>query len=94
MTGHTPWRTVKLNVAIAKIGRTDKPYFVCPDCCTFTPNPNDVANTYCGYCHQFKFMSFSDARCFEPTCVDFGDRNFGDGTCPSEHATPPAHRTL
>jgi hypothetical protein len=28
-------------------------------------------------------------RCQEPSCPDFGDPHFGDGTCPSEHADPP-----
>lgn len=27
-------------------------------------------------------------RCQEPTCPDFGDPDFGEGTCPSEHAHP------
>lgn len=92
MTGHTPWRTVKTAVAMAKIARTERPYFVCPGCYTFTAHPDDVANSYCGHCHQFKFEILEDVRCFELTCADFGDRNFGDGTCPSEHAVPPAKR--
>jgi hypothetical protein len=32
--------------------------------------------------------------CFEPTCPDFGDPNFGEGTCPESHATPAAGASL
>lgn len=28
-------------------------------------------------------------RCQEPTCPDYGDKNFGEGTCPQEHALMP-----
>lgn len=28
----------------------------------------------------------SAPRCCEPTCPDFGDWDFGEGTCPAEHA--------
>jgi hypothetical protein len=31
-------------------------------------------------------------RCMEPTCPDFGSYDFGEGTCPSEHASAPAMR--
>lgn len=27
-------------------------------------------------------------KCEEPTCPDFGDPDFGEGTCPAEHARP------
>jgi hypothetical protein len=27
-------------------------------------------------------------RCQEPTCPDFGSPDFGEGTCPAEHAEP------
>lgn len=27
-------------------------------------------------------------RCQEPTCPDFGDPDFGEGTCPAEHTHP------
>jgi len=85
-------RQVKIKVALAKIARWDGPYFVCPDCCHFTPHPDDVANSYCPSCHEFKFDIFDQVKCFEPSCPDFGDPNFGEGTCPSEHAVPPARR--
>jgi hypothetical protein len=29
-----------------------------------------------------------DIRCQDPTCPDFGDPDFGEGTCPAEHADP------
>jgi hypothetical protein len=32
----------------------------------------------------------SAPRCYEPTCPDFGSWDFGEGTCPAEHAEPPA----
>jgi hypothetical protein len=38
----------------------------------------------------------SAPRCQEPTCPDFGSFDFGEGTCPAEHATAPgapAHDT-
>lgn len=86
-------RRTRLAIAIAKIQRwEDKPYFVCPDCCTFSPNPNDVDNSYCFRCHAFKAESYMEPRCFEPTCIDFGSWDFGEGTCPAKHALPPAHR--
>jgi len=31
-------------------------------------------------------------RCQEPTCPDFGDPDFGEATCPAEHADPTAKR--
>ena len=27
-------------------------------------------------------------HCQDPTCPDYGDPNFGEGTCPAEHADP------
>jgi DNA-binding XRE family transcriptional regulator len=30
----------------------------------------------------------SQPRCLEPECPDFGDPDFGEATCPAEHATP------
>lgn len=27
-------------------------------------------------------------RCMEPTCPDYGDPDFGEMTCPAEHADP------
>jgi hypothetical protein len=27
-------------------------------------------------------------RCQEPTCPDYGDPDFGEATCPAEHADP------
>lgn len=32
----------------------------------------------------------SAPRCYEPTCPDYGSWDFGEGTCPAEHAEPPA----
>lgn len=32
-------------------------------------------------------------RCQEPTCPDYGDPSFGEGTCPAEHAQPGAGQT-
>lgn len=32
----------------------------------------------------------SAPRCQEPTCPDYGDPDFGEGTCPAEHAEPAA----
>lgn len=66
--------------------------FTCPDCRSVTRLPEDVKNSYCPRCHLFYFDDVSKLRCFEPTCPDFGDRSFGEGTCPSEHAVPPARR--
>lgn len=66
--------------------------FTCPDCKMTTPNVHDVRNSYCPNCHAFKFETFNDVRCFEPTCPDFGSYDFGEGTCPAEHAQPPARR--
>lgn len=31
-------------------------------------------------------------RCQEPTCPNFGDPDFGEATCPEEHAIPPRVR--
>lgn len=70
------------------------PTFVCPDCWTVSPNPNDATNSYCVSCHAFKFEDYMDPRCMEPTCPDFGDSSFGEGTCPAEHAIPPARRNV
>jgi hypothetical protein len=28
----------------------------------------------------------NDFHCFDPECPDFGDPDFGEGTCPAEHA--------
>lgn len=69
-----------------------KPTFVCPDCWAVSPQSDDVKNSYCFNCHAFKAGTELPPRCFEPTCPDFGDPNFGEGTCPSEHAVPPARR--
>jgi hypothetical protein len=67
--------------------------FVCPDCWMVTPDPEDVNYCYCPNCHAFKYdFPILDPRCMEPTCPDFGDRSFGEGTCPAEHAVPPARR--
>lgn len=66
--------------------------FTCPDCKISSPNPNDVKYCYCAMCHNFKFQTVEDVRCMEPSCIDFGDPSFGDGTCPEEHAVPPARR--
>lgn len=33
-----------------------------------------------------------ELRCLEPTCPDFGDPDFGEGTCPAERADPTAKR--
>lgn len=89
-------RAKMLAVAQAKIARVlalGGTYFVCPDCCRFTPHPDDVANSYCPSCHAFKNESYLRSRCFEPSCPAFGDHDFGEATCPEEHATPPAHRS-
>jgi len=32
----------------------------------------------------------SAPRCHEPTCPDFGSYDFGEGTCPAEHAVAHA----
>jgi hypothetical protein len=32
-------------------------------------------------------------QCQAPTCPDFGDPDFGEGTCPSDHADPPPATT-
>lgn len=34
----------------------------------------------------------SAPRCQEPTCPDFGSFDFGEGTCPAEHADREADR--
>jgi hypothetical protein len=66
--------------------------FTCPDCKAVSPNINDTKNSYCPNCHEFKHDDFTQLRCMEPTCPDFGSRDFGEGTCPQEHAVPPARR--
>lgn len=66
--------------------------FTCPDCKKTTPDPNDVKHSYCPNCHAFKYHYFDDQRCFEPTCPDFGSYDFGEGTCPAEHAKPTGNR--
>lgn len=72
---------------------TARPSFTCPDCHQITYHPDDVTNSYCGTnCHAFKNESYMRPRCMEPTCEDFGDYDFGEGTCPQEHAIPPARR--
>lgn len=79
-------REVKLAVARAKIQRTcnqGRPYFVCPDCCRYTPHPDDVANSYCPWCHAYKYTADMAPRCFEPFCPDFGDPDFGKPPAPS-----------
>lgn len=35
----------------------------------------------------------SAPRCCEPTCPDFGDWDFGEGTCPAEHSPARAPET-
>lgn len=35
----------------------------------------------------------SAPRCHEPTCPDYGSWDFGEGTCPAEHAQPRAEET-
>lgn len=35
----------------------------------------------------------SAPRCHEPTCPDFGSWDFGEGTCPAEHADPAGAET-
>lgn len=79
-------------LALIKIDRTDQPYFVCPDCCSFSTHPDDVENSYCARCHGFKCQSWQRPRCMEPSCDNFGDRDFGGATCPEDHAEPPAKR--
>jgi hypothetical protein len=66
--------------------------FTCPDCKMISSNFNDVINSYCGRCHAFKWEDYMPPRCMEPTCPDFGSYDFGEGTCPAEHAYPPAKR--
>jgi hypothetical protein len=66
--------------------------FTCPDCKSTTRGREDVSNSYCPACHEFKHDNLTQLRCMEPTCPDFGSRNFGEGTCPTEHAVPPARR--
>lgn len=68
--------------------------FTCPDCRAISYHPEDVRNAYCGYCHAFKCESYQKPRCMEPTCPDFGDYDFGEATCPTEHAIPPAWRQV
>lgn len=36
------------------------------------------------YTIAFSFL----VQCHEPTCSDFGDPDFGQGTCPQSHANP------
>lgn len=66
--------------------------FTCPDCLVSTPHPDDVKNSYCNNCHEFKWRNYSHLRCMEPNCANFGSRDFGEGTCPRLHAVPPARR--
>ena len=52
--------------AVSRIKPEDTPFFVqgatmglykvfkCPDCFMVSHNPNDIENSYCGNCHQFK----------------------------------------
>ena len=34
--------------------------YTCPKCGRTSYNPNDVANKYCGYCHEFEEDEMSD----------------------------------
>lgn len=65
--------------------------FTCPDCRATMRQRDDVVNSYCARCHAFKWQP-EDPRCMEPTCPDFGSYDFAEGTCPQEHAVPPARR--
>lgn len=62
--------------------------FTCPDCKRRSFHPEDVKNAYCHNCEQWM-----TPRCMDPDCPDFGDYDFGEGTCPAEHVEPPAWRT-
>lgn len=66
--------------------------FTCPDCKRTSFHPADVINAYCGACHAFKNDDWMAPRCMEPRCPDFGDYDFGEGTCPADHAIPPGRR--
>jgi hypothetical protein len=68
------------------------PRFVCPDCRRSTPHPDDVENSYCPWCHQFKNESYMRPRCFQPDCTNFGDYEFRLLGCPAIHAVPVARR--
>lgn len=45
---------------------------------------------HCGYCGAMCMAGMEHVdytpRCNDPSCRDFGDVNFGEGTCPAEHA--------
>lgn len=71
----------------------ERPSFTCPDCKRTSYHPEEVKHSYCGNCHQFKCEQWMTPRCMEPMCPDFGDYDFGEGTCPQEHAIPPAWRS-
>lgn len=66
--------------------------FTCPDCRLTSPSKDDVENSYCVGCHEFKYERDRPPRCMEPTCPDFGSYDFGEAACPQEHAVPPARR--
>lgn len=76
MTEHRPDRAIALAASLTKIQRIDQPYFVCPDCGRFSANPDDVENSYCGNCHQFKFMTFFGRT--HSVCRGLYDRNRRD----------------
>lgn len=39
------------------------------------------------HCHRIQVIEETlGLRCREPSCPDYGDADFGEGTCPAEHA--------
>lgn len=68
---------------------TSQRTFICPDCKTPSRYPEDVNNSYCGRCHQFKVEDWRP-RCMEPTCTHFGSYYLCGQL--AIHQTPPALR--
>ena len=39
----------------------DRPHFICPQCGRISYHPDDIANSYCGACHESAPQSISES---------------------------------